>query len=89
MKQNNFLTAEKIAKIIGFKTDVRTSTSTKDKVSLSPRQSEGKSVSKSEEGIYLVTPQDILNLDKNQCLIIVQGFAATPILADIAWWFKG
>ena len=86
MKQNNFLTAEKIAKIIGFKTDTRTSTSKRDKAS--PHHNEGKSISKSEEGIYLVTPQDILNLDKNQCLIIVQGFAATPILADIAWWFK-
>lgn len=87
LKQNNFLTAERIAKIIGFKTEERISVSKKEPSLISNTQNQD-SVSTSQEGIYLVTPQDILNLDENQCLIIVQGFAATPILADIAWYFK-
>jgi len=88
LKQNNFLTADRIAKIIGFKTDIRTSRSKKDSNIILSSQNNSDSTSTSEEGIYLVTPQDILNLNENQCLIIVQGFAATPILADICWWFK-
>ena len=84
LQQNNFDTAKRISEIIGFKTDTRISKSSKESKTTISHDS----ISKSQEGIYLVTPQDILNLNKNQCLIIVQGFAASIILADIAWWFK-
>ena len=89
LKQNNYMTAERISKIIGSKTDIRASRSTKEANLITTNQNNSPdSISTSQEGISLVTPQDILNLNENQCLIIVQGFAATPILADIAWFFK-
>ena len=87
LKQNNYLTAEKISKIIGHKTDIKISKSRKDK-KLVNKGNDSDSTSTSQEAIFLVTPQDILNLNENQCLIISQGFAASPILADICWWWK-
>lgn len=86
LKQNNFMTAERISKIIGLKTEIKTSKSQKEAGIISKNNHD--SVSTSQEGISLVTPQDILNLNQNQCLIISQGFAASPILADICWWWK-
>lgn len=89
LKQNNFMTAERISKIIGAKTDIKTSRSKKEANIISnSKNNSTNSISTSQEGIPLVTPQDILNLHEDQCLIIVQGFAATPILANIAWFFK-
>lgn len=87
LQQNNFDTARRISEIIGHKTDARVSKSSKE-AKASTTNSNQDSISVSDEAIHLITPQDILNLNPNQCLIIVQGFAATPILADICWWFK-
>lgn len=89
LQQNNFDTAKRISEIIGYKTDTKLSKSSKDssKSIISQGGSAG-SISTSQEGLYLVTPQDILNLNKNQCLLIVQGFSANVVLADIAWWFR-
>ena len=79
LKQNNYKTACEISQTIGNKTETRESES---------KQKGGKSVSKSEEGISLVTAQDIMNLDKDKCLILVEGFSANPILANIPWYYK-
>lgn len=89
LQQNNFDTAKRISEIIGFRTDTKVSKSSKSSQTFSMTKNNDRgSISSSQEGIYLVTPQDILNLNKNHCLIIVQGFSANVILADIAWWFK-
>ena len=89
LQQNNFDTAKRISEIIGFRTDTKVSKSSKSSQTFSmTKNNDQGSISSSQEGIYLVTPQDILNLNKNHCLIIVQGFSANVILADIAWWFK-
>jgi len=87
LKQNNYLTAEKISKLIGNKTVFRKSDSTS--LSFQERKT-NKSTSKSlsHEGIPLVTPQDILNMKNKTCLIIVQGYAGKPIKAEIPYWFK-
>lgn len=84
LQQNNYDTAKRISDIIGSKTDDRISRSTKEAKSANNNDS----ISVSQEGINLVSPQKILNLHRDQCLIVVQGFAANVILADIAWWFK-
>lgn len=81
-QQNNFDTAKRISDLIGHKTDIRLSKSEGE------QRKGGTSTSSSNEAIPLVTPQDILNLDKNKCLIITQGYTANVILADIAWHFK-
>jgi type IV secretion system protein VirD4 len=79
LKQNNLMTAQRFSDLIGNKTDIRTSKSEGQKHT---------SKSSSEEGIKLVSPQDILNLHNNQCLVMVQGNFAKVIKADICWYFK-
>jgi type IV secretion system protein VirD4 len=89
LQQNSFDTAKRISEIIGYKTDTKLSKSSKDSsISIISQGNNTGSISTSQEGLYLVTPQDILNLNKNQCLLIVQGFSANVVLADIAWWFR-
>ncbi len=50
--------------------------------------STGISTSSSLEGMALVTPQDILGLNKKYCFIIVQGFAPHPVKATIPYYFN-
>ncbi|MBT4989378.1 MAG: type IV secretory system conjugative DNA transfer family protein [Rickettsiales bacterium] len=88
-QQNNYLSADRISKLIGNKTEKRYSDSkSKGSRSISVTNNQNKSVSTSEEGVPLVTTQDILSMQKNNCLIITQGFAATPIKAKIPFFFK-
>lgn len=88
LQQNNFDTAKRISELIGFKTDTKISKSSKSSKTISiAKNTDQGSISSSQEGLYLITPQDILNLEKNKCLVIVQGFAANVILADIAFYF--
>ena len=84
LQQNNYDTAKGISELIGTRTDARISKSSKESKKMTDRDS----FSVSQEGIPLISPQDILNLNKNRCLIVVQGYAANVILADIAWYFK-
>jgi len=84
LQQNNFDTAKGISELIGARTDAKISKSSKESKKMNDRDS----FSVSQEGIPLISPQDILNLNKNRCLIVVQGYAANVILADIAWYFK-
>ena len=88
-KQNSLNTAKIISETIGNKTDYRVSKSEKELDLLTTNKNMSDSLSVSQEGLALVTAQDILNLPKNKCLIITQGFAARPVLANIAWYFKG
>ena len=83
LKQNNFKTAKAFSELIGNKTQSRTSQSTNQKL----LQSSSNSISKSWEGINLVSPQDILNLEQDKCLILAQGNYAKVIKADIPWYF--
>jgi type IV secretion system protein VirD4 len=91
-RQNNFSTAERISKLIGNKTTSKKSTSKnksqKTEIKISFQGNSGKSESASSEGIALVTPQDILSLKSDHCLIIVQGHASKPILANNPMWFN-
>jgi len=83
LQQNNLETARRISDIIGTKTEIRASKSEQqDDVKAK------KSFSTSYESVPLITPQDILNLDKDECVVVVQGFAANVILAKIPWYFK-
>jgi type IV secretion system protein VirD4 len=77
-KQNNHATAERTAKLIGNYTDQRQS------VSSNKNHQDNKSVTVSEEGLQLVTAQDILNLDTGKIIIIAEGFSKYPILASAA-----
>jgi type IV secretion system protein VirD4 len=88
-QQNNLQTAEKISRTVGNRTDIRES---KGK-SLSSREmqlnnSVGQNISTSEEGIALVSPQDILSLKRSCCFILAQGFSAFPIKAKIPFYFS-
>ena len=98
-KQNNFETASKISKLIGNKTDQKVSTSKNNNEAnygskmpslenIFKQNKESNSTSTSKEGIALITPQDILNLDSNNSLLIIQGHASKPILTKNAFWFK-
>lgn len=87
-RQNNHSTAERISKTIGNRTDKRKSSSSSKKSTIQIANNESKSTSISEEGLALVTPQDILNLDQGKILILAQGNFSTPILADAPLWFK-
>ena len=88
-QQNNLHTAEKISKTIGNKTNIRKS----EGKSINARDmqlnnSVGQNISTSEEGLALVSPQDILSMKKNCSYIMVQGFAAFPIKSKIPFYFN-
>ena len=84
-RQNNQKAAKRISESIGNKTVERVSQSAdKSKAVTGGRKSE----SVSEEGIPLFSDQDVMNLDKDKCLVLVQGHYARPIYADVFYWFK-
>jgi len=84
-RQNNQKAAKRISESIGNKTVERVSQSAdKSKAVTGGRKSE----SVSEEGIPLFSAQDVMNLDKDKCLVLVQGHYARPIYADVFYWFK-
>lgn len=82
LQQNSESTAETLSKLVGDQTRERVSESKSKLLS----KDGNKSVS--QEGHKLITPQYLLNLDKNKVLVLLKGHHATPILADIPWWFK-
>jgi Tfp pilus assembly pilus retraction ATPase PilT len=92
-KQNNFQTAQSISKTIGNQTidKVSVNKGISHQNNLKPsfnNSNSSKSQSFNKEGLALITEQDILNLSKSQCLILVQGHAGKPILGNNALWFK-
>ena len=87
-QQNNLQTAEKISKLIGNKTERRRSQSkSRNSKLLDSNASMGESDSVSDEGVALVTSQDILSMKQDTCLILSQGYLAFPIKAKIAYYF--
>lgn len=84
-RQGEYDTAKTVSELIGKYTSEKRSTSHDTKTPLSNRSSE----SLSDEGLLLVSPQDILNLEKDKCLIIAQGFSRLPFKAGVAFWYKG
>ncbi len=80
-RQNNYDTAERVSKTIGNKTEERVSESKQS------GKSKG-SKSTSQEGLRLFTAQDIMNLPKENTLILSQGFLAKPVLARTAYFFE-
>jgi type IV secretion system protein VirD4 len=87
LKQNNLQTAERISKTIGNMTDTRTSQS-KNKRAMKMFDAGSEGISTSQEGISLISAQDILTLPKERALILVQGFASNPIYCTVPMYFK-
>ncbi|HDG1511705.1 type IV secretory system conjugative DNA transfer family protein [Vibrio cholerae] len=83
LQQNSEKTAETLSKLVGDETREKISES---KSKLLAKADGNRSVS--QEGHKLITPQYLLNLDKNKVVVLLKGHHATPILADIPWWFK-
>jgi len=83
-RQNNQQTAKKISETIGKKTDTKKSYSHDKSKILSTRNSE----SVSEEGLYLFSDQDIMNLPDDKSIVLAQGFFARPIMSDTLYYFK-
>lgn len=84
-QQNDADTAKEICNdIIGKETRI------KKGANRSNRGLETATVSQSEnaEGQNLILPQELLSLDENEIIIIVRGFAETPIKARPLSWFK-
>ena len=75
LRQNNRETAEAISKLIGKRTEDRKT------VNKNPGKEDSKSIS--EEGVSLVSEQDILALKSDECIIIVGGSASIPIKAKV------
>lgn len=92
LTQNSFKTADNISKLIGNKTTIRSSenrgNSSQTGIEVKIQGNRSSSQSISQEGIALVSAQDVLNLQKGKCLIIVQGHASNPIIADNPFWFE-
>ena len=82
-KQNNYETALKLATMIGQYTDKRESHS----ISQNNLLDKG-SISTSLEGLNLITAQDIMNLEDDECVIVVEGFAKYPIRAKTSNFFN-
>jgi type IV secretion system protein VirD4 len=87
--QNNYQTAKRISDLIGNQTIKRVSYSkSSSNKALTVQSQEGRSKSQSEEGIALITPQDIVNLEPDKCIILAQGNISQPIKAKIAFYYK-
>lgn len=76
--------AKRISEAIGNRTVDRKSSSAEAGKIMAGRKSE----STSEEGIPLISDQDILNQPVDQCLVLAVGHYARPITAKIPYWFK-
>jgi type IV secretion system protein VirD4 len=62
---------------------------TRDKASTTSQFSKAfGSTNKSDEGYALLTPQDLMNIPKNEVIISVFGHKATPIKGKINYYFK-
>ncbi|MCI5108536.1 MAG: type IV secretory system conjugative DNA transfer family protein, partial [Candidatus Pacebacteria bacterium] len=83
LQQNNFMTAERISKLIGNQTVKRKSTSRNTSF-----KSHGKNISISEEGLPLVRPEMILNLEEGEAILLTQGYVNRPIKCNIPYYFK-
>ena len=83
-QQNDPETAENIARTIGNETRERTSQTKSFKGVIDKNTSE----SLSSEGKHLISAQDILNLNSDECIILGQGQLMRPIKAKCAFWFK-
>ena len=68
-------------------TDTRTSQS-KNKRAMKMFDAGSEGISTSQEGISLISAQDILTLPKERALILVQGFASNPIYCTVPMYFK-
>lgn len=80
-RQNNYKTAKRLSELIG-KVTLKKKTYSKNSGKM------GKNVSESEEGIDLVSAEDILNLNSDECVVVIEGFANRPIKASIPFYFK-
>ena len=41
-----------------------------------------------QEGVPLLSPQDILTLSQHKCYIVAQGHSHKPLSTNIAFWFN-
>jgi type IV secretion system protein VirD4 len=80
LQQSNLNTAEGISRLIGNKTAKKRQSSSNGLMQTS--------ISSSDEGIPLVTYQEILHMNKNKFLLLCQGGYHTPIVGDIPFYFQ-
>lgn len=83
-RQNDLKTAKDISDTIGNFTTTKLSTSRSAKGVLKT----DKSTSESEEGLALVSAQEILNLSKDESIIIGQGELMHPLKVENGFWFS-
>jgi type IV secretion system protein VirD4 len=81
LRQNNHDTAKRISEFVGSYTDKRSSESVDKKGMLDKTVSENVA----DEGISLISAQDIMSLSKEECFIIAGGAASKPIKAKLAF----
>lgn len=82
MRQNAIDNAERIAKTIG------NNTSNKKSISRKGGDMWGSNVNISKEGVQFLTPQDIMRIKPDECIILVEGNMDLPIKAKIPFWFN-
>ncbi|TKW61159.1 MAG: type IV secretory system conjugative DNA transfer family protein [Blastochloris viridis] len=83
-RQNDLKTAKDISDTIGNFTTTKLSTSRSAKGVLKT----DKSTSESEEGLALVSAQEILNLSKEESIVIGQGELMHPLKVQNGFWFN-
>ena len=84
LQQNSIQTAKNISETIGNQTTLRISENEKISKLINSDRSRGIS----EEGVPLLSPQDVMNINKGECRILVQGFLKHPLKAQLPYWFK-
>lgn len=82
MRQNSHQSAERISKLVGKNTVQKKSTSQKSGELI------GGSTSTSEEGVPFLSEQDVMRIQKDECIVLVEGFQDMPIKAKIPFWFE-
>ena len=83
-RQNDLKTAKDISDTIGNFTTTKLSNSRSVKGILKT----DKSTSESEEGLALVSAQEILNLSKEESIVIGQGELMHPLKVKNGYWYK-
>lgn len=83
-RQNDLKTAKDISDTIGNFTTTKLSTNR----SIKSIMKTDKSTSESEEGLALVSAQEILNLSKDKSIVIGQGELMHPLKVNNDFWFE-
>jgi type IV secretion system protein VirD4 len=80
LQQNNRNTAESFSRDIGNKTDKKTQSSSQGFIKTS--------ISSSQEGLPLISAQEIMHLNASNFILLCQGSYHLPVIGDIPFYFK-